>query len=204
MNAFKSVQEFDDACLELAEREPLLETVINEVGLPVPVFREPDFQTLVHIILEQQVSLASAAAVFKRLQDRLGPVTTENISTRSVDDLRTCGITRMKSEYIVGLAKSVIEQNIELHKWSPELKQNLLSIRGIGPWTVDIYFLMALRGKDIWPASDLALATAVKRLQKAAVLLDNNKLTKLAEPWQPYRSAAAQMLWNYYLQGLKN
>lgn len=165
--------------------------------------RKPGFATLIQIILEQQVSLASAAAMFNRLQQRTVPLEPGRIVELGESHLRELGFTRQKTTYCLDLANSILESHLEIERL-PKLEDEavraaLMEIKGIGSWSADVYLLMVLRRPDIWPASDLALATAAFEVKRLKQRPSPQSLTKLAEPWRPFRSVAARMLWQAYL-----
>ena len=163
--------------------------------------RRPGFPTLLRIVLEQQVSLVSARAMFARLKSNIEPFTALGFIDAGEPYLRSLGVTRQKAHYCVEVAEAFTNGHLsELGRMNDEEAQStLLSIKGVGPWTANIYLLMALRRPDIWPDGDVALATAVGRLRKLEHRPSFADLAKIAESWRPYRSVAARMLWQYYL-----
>lgn len=165
--------------------------------------RRPGFPTLVHIILEQQVSLAAARTMFLRLQARLGGMSPALIERTGVGGLRDLGLTRQKSAYIHGLAIALLDRHLDLSALArgpdAEGRQALLALPGIGPWTVDIYYLMALRRPDIWPQGDLALADALHRTLHLTGRPSTEQQREISEAWAPWRSVAARLLWQSYL-----
>lgn len=165
--------------------------------------RKPGFSTLVHIILEQQVSLASAASMFERLQRNIVPLEPERFVHLGEPHLRTLGLTRQKTAYCLHLAETILTSQLKLGGLAKlsdeEVKTALMQVKGIGSWSAEVYMLMVLRRPDIWPASDLALATAAFKLKRLKQRPTPERLTQLAENWRPFRSVAARMLWQYYL-----
>lgn len=166
--------------------------------------RRPGFATLVHIILEQQVSLAAARTMYLRLRTRLqGEVTPEGIAGMGIAGLRQFGLTRQKSAYVHSLATAILDRQLDLSfvARAPDAigREALLALPGIGPWTVDIYYLMALRRPDIWPQGDLALADAMHRVFELKTRPGREQQAKMAAQWAPYRSVAARLLWQSYL-----
>ncbi len=188
---------------ELAAKDADLARALERFGPPPLWGRQPGFATLVRIILEQQVSLASAAAVFRNLQSTVPEMTPEHIKTLSAKGLRTLGFTRQKAAYCEGLAVSIISGQVnlaELRRMEDEAARNsLLNIRSIGPWTANIYLLMALRRPDIWPDGDLALAESARRIKGLRKRPSYERLNKMAQKWTPWRSVAARILWHAYL-----
>lgn len=167
--------------------------------------RATGFTTLVHIILEQQVSLKSAKAMLVRLQSAIDPFTPERFVELGETHFRGLGVTRQKSAYLLHLSGSILSGDLSLTKLSrlsdDEARQRLTQIKGIGLWSADVYLLMAMRRADIWPAGDLALAIAVKELWGLHLRPTPEELERIAERWRPYRAVAARMLWQHYLFG---
>jgi DNA-3-methyladenine glycosylase II len=169
--------------------------------------RRPGFSTLIQIILEQQVSLASAASIFARLKKNVVPFHPERMIQLGEGHLKSLGLTRQKAAYSLHLAQSLRDKRLNLSQLSrlsdADAKAVLMELKGIGSWSADIYLLMALRRADIWPASDLALAIAITKLKQLLSKPALNELSNMAEEWRPFRSVAARMLWQYYLATLQ-
>ena len=163
--------------------------------------RRPGFSTLLRIVLEQQVSLVSARAMFRRLKTNVNPFTPEQFIESGEIYLRSLGMTRQKAHYAIQVADAFTNGRLKhVSGMSDEdAHANLRSIKGVGPWTANIYLLMALKRPDIWPDGDIALASSVCRLRKMKTRPSFAELTRIAERWRPYRSVAARMLWQYYL-----
>jgi DNA-3-methyladenine glycosylase II len=166
--------------------------------------RRPGFATLVRIILEQQVSLAAARTLYGRLVTHLGGVTPERVAAFQVSGLREFGLTRQKAAYCHGLALRLRDGSLDLAAAArgPDEtgRRTLLAVPGLGPWSVDIYYLMALRRPDIWPTGDLALAVALRELKRLKRLPGADEQQRLARRWAPWRSVAARMVWAHYLE----
>jgi len=184
-----------------------LARILANHGTPPLWAREPGFITLVRIILEQQVSLSSADAMYRRLVDRIKPLTTTTVLAAGAPVLRSFGVTRQKSAYFINVAEAIENGQLDLEQIgcdSDELAiEKLTSVKGIGPWTAKIYLLMALGRPDVWPVGDIALATAVKNLKGLQQRPTQPELTEIANTWRPYRATAARLLWHYYLAGMK-
>jgi DNA-3-methyladenine glycosylase II len=187
----------------LAERDADLARVVERLGHPPIWGRRPGFPALVRIILEQQVSLRSAEAMFRRIETHLGGITPETFSKAGVRGLRGLGVTRQKAAYCHGLARRLLDGTLDLTavaRGADDIgRRTLLDIPGLGPWSVDIYYLMALRRPDIWPRGDLALATALRDLKKLPGLPSHDQQLEFASAWAPWRSVAARILWAHYL-----
>jgi DNA-3-methyladenine glycosylase II len=165
--------------------------------------RPASFETLVKIILEQQVSLASAASMFTRLQRNIFPFTPARFLELDSPQLRSLGLTRQKASYCLHLSHSLHNGDIRLRQLTrlsdDEAKAALMKLKGIGSWSADVYLLMVLLRPDIWPASDLALAIAVRDLRGSKDVPRLSEMQELGIKWRPYRSVAARMLWQFYL-----
>ncbi len=187
----------------MAARDPDLARVHSRLGDPPIWGRRPGFPALVKIILEQQVSLRSAAAMYRRIDDHVGGMSPQNVGRIGVAGLRKIGVTRQKAAYCHGLARRVIEGALDLAAVSRAADEDgrrmLLDVPGLGPWSVDIYFLMALRRPDVWPRGDLALASALRDVKGLRALPSHEQQLELSQAWAPWRSVAARILWAYYL-----
>ena len=167
--------------------------------------RKPGFATLVRIILEQQVSLASGRAIYRRIECDLGRVNVTNVVEAGVSRLRSLGVTRQKAGYCIEVATAVEGGRLNFRRLSrsndDRVRNELLAIKGIGPWTANVYLLMALRRPDIWPPGDVALLTALQHLRKLKQRPSNEHAIREAEQWRPWRAVAARILWHGYLSG---
>lgn len=195
-----------DAVRILVSRDPALAEIVERHGTPPLWARRPGFATLVRIILEQQVSLASAAALFARLECEIeGGVAPASVAATGYDGLRSLGVTRQKADYVSALAEQVQAGRLRLDKLArrsdDEVLAALTSARGIGPWTARIYALMALRRPDVWPTGDLALQKAVAALNHLPIRMKDAEMVTIAERWRPWRAVAARILWHGYLSG---
>jgi DNA-3-methyladenine glycosylase II len=191
------------AAAELAERDRDLRRIFTSYGPPPLWARKPGFPTLIKIILEQQVSLRSAASMFARLRQNVAPFNAARFCELGPDFFRSLGVTRQKTAYCLHLAEALVSKQLRLsrlHSLSDEeVKAELMKLKGIGSWSADIYLLMALQRPDIWPSGDLALAAAVADVRRMDGLPRADELESLAKRWKPYRAVAARMLWQYYL-----
>ena len=190
---------------ELAAIDPDLAGIAERHGVPPLWAREPGFETLVQIILEQQVSLASAEAARRRLVGAAGAVEPAAIVAAGEDALRAAGLTRQKARYLVGLARDVLDGRLDLAAVAAadddDARARLMGRLGIGRWTADIYLLMALGRPDVWPTGDLALAGAMRRAKGLDALPTGAEQEVIAEAWRPWRAVAARLLWHAYLAG---
>jgi DNA-3-methyladenine glycosylase II len=195
-----------DAAKELAMLDSDMARLLKNHGTPPLWGREPGFATLVRIILEQQVSLASADAMYRRLSNAIEPIVPESIIDAGALHLRSFGVTRQKAAYFINLAEAIQAGALDLHALDKESDEaaieQLVAVKGVGPWTAKIYLLMVLRRPDVWPVGDVALATAVKNLRGLQSRPTQPELTEIAKAWRPHRATAARMLWHYYLSGM--
>lgn len=191
------------AARELAARDEMLAAIHARHGDPPLWRREEGFTTLVHIILEQQVSLKSAKSMLVRLEGLIQPFRPERFLELGDAHLRGLGVTRQKSSYLIDLSASIVDGKLSFTKLArmsdDDVRLALTKIKGIGSWSADVYLLMAMRRADIWPAGDLALAVAMKELMGLAARPGPLELERWAEQWRPHRAVAARMLWQYYL-----
>jgi len=175
---------------------------------PPPLWeRQPGFVTLIRIILEQQVSLASADAMFQRLKRNIKPLTPTTVSEAGESFLRSFGVTRQKAGYFINVAQAMQSGELDLEALAQESDEiaieKLTSVKGVGQWTAKIYLLMALCRPDVWPVGDVALATAFKSLKGRSDRPTQAELSDIAQAWRPHRATAARMLWHYYLSGMQ-
>lgn len=198
-----SAEALDQALQSLAARDPILARLLAEFGPPPMWAREPGFPTLLRTILEQQVSLASARAAYEKLLVIATPLTPERLLELSDSELKAVGFSRQKARYGRELAAAIASGQLNLdglHALDDEdARAELTRVKGIGRWTADIYLLLALRRSDIWPAGDLALATAVRQAMGLAATPDSARMEVIGATWRPWRAAAARLLWHYYL-----
>ena len=188
---------------QLADIDPDLGSVLCRLGEPPMWGREPGLPALIQIILEQKVSLTAARTIYRRLTRHLGAVTAESVFAVQVDGLRGLGMTRQKAGYCHGLATRVLDGSLDLtsvaHGPDETGRQVLLGVPGLGPWSADVYYLMALRRPDVWPQGDLALAAALREIKHLNALPTRDEQQLLASAWAPWRSVAARILWAHYL-----
>lgn len=196
-------QRLAEAANSVALIDKDLAQILAVHGTPPLWARKPGFITLVRIILEQQVSLASADAMYRRLLDNINPLTTGSVLSAGAPFLRSLGITRQKATYFINVAQAIQNGTLNLQKTGKESDESaivrLTSVKGIGPWTAKIYLIMALRRPDVWPVGDIALATAVKNMKGWQERPTQPELSEIAQAWRPYRATAARLLWHYYL-----
>ncbi len=191
------------AVAELAGRDPGLGAIAARFGTPPLWAREPGFPTLVHLILEQQVSLASAKAAFDRLVAATDPLTPAALLALDDSQLLAIGFSRQKARYARALATAVAAGDLDLDALpaadDDEVDRRLTALPGIGPWTATIYRLMVLLRPDAWPVGDIALAQAIAETHGLAARPAPGEMHAIAEGWRPLRAVAARLLWHHYL-----
>jgi DNA-3-methyladenine glycosylase II len=198
----------DDATLldgvrALTATDPDLLGILERHGPPPLWARKPGFETLVRIILEQQVSLASGQAAYERLAGAVARVSPETLGAIDPSVLESAGLTRQKSRYLRALGSAVTAGALDLRGLAglddAAIRATLCAVPGIGTWTADVYLLMALGRPDAWPSADIALATSMARVKRLPARPTPDEMEQLAEPWRPWRAVAARLLWHAYL-----
>ena len=195
---------FKKICNKLARIDKDLHLIIKEHGHPPMWTRPATFQSLILFILEQQVSLASAYAAFKKLREKIGYVTPAKILSLSDAELRACYFSRQKIIYARELAKAVQSKQLSLKKISlaheDEVRHELKKIKGIGDWTVDVYLMHSLQRTDLFPLGDIALVNSLKETKQLHKHISKEDMLAIAESWRPYRTIAAMILWHSYIK----
>lgn len=190
---------------QLIKQDQIFDFIYNEYGPPPNWQRPQGFISLSRIILEQQVSLASANAHFQKLDNYVEEFTPSNIQKMSDQEMRICQISRQKAKYLRALSEAILHREINLNKLpemnEQEIRRQLTRINGIGVWTTDIYLMFCLQAKDIFPVGDIALKNTAKEL---IGVNSNEKIISVAERWKPLRSLAAYFFWHYYLKKRKS
>lgn len=195
---------FRGICGKLARRDTELAAIIREHGHPPMWTRPATFQTLILIILEQQVSLASAYAAFKKLKEKIGYVTPAKILELSDAEMRACYFTRQKTGYARELALAVQSRELKLSQLSSlpdeEVRSQMIRLKGIGHWTIDVFLMHALQRTDLFPLGDIALVNSLKETKNLPAHTSKNEMLQIAEAWRPYRTIAAMILWHSYIR----
>lgn len=203
MNRF-STETFTNICTLLAKKDDDLASIIQQYGFPPMWSRPATFQTLILTILEQQISLASAYAAFKRLKEKVGYVTPQKILALTDEELRACYFTRQKIVYARELATAIKTKKLVLSRLinlpDEAIRTELKKLKGIGDWTVDVYLMHALQRSDLLPLGDIALVNSMREHKKLGKDFPKEKMLQLAEPWKPYRTVATMILWHAYIK----
>jgi DNA-3-methyladenine glycosylase II len=203
------IKRFDETnfrllCDKLTRKDNDLRKIIKEHGYPPMWTRPATFQSLILFILEQQVSLASAYAAFKKLKEKIGFVTPSKILSLSDAELRACYFSRQKIIYARELADAVKNKQLILKrltdKHEDEIRFELKKIKGIGDWTVDVYLMHSLQRTDLFPLGDIALVNSLKEVKQLHPKISREEMMKIAQPWRPYRTIASMILWHAYIK----
>lgn len=199
-----SATDFHTICDTLAQADEWLASVIAAHGYPPMWTRANTFESLVHIILEQQVSLASALAALRKLQEKTGNnLTPQQILALTDEELRACYVSRQKAVYIRALATALDTRTLVLDELTrlPDdtVRAALTQLKGIGNWTADVYLMFVLQRTDLFPIGDLAAVNALKKLKALPKDTTREAILDIAAQWAPYRTVACMILWHFYL-----
>nr|WP_314840389.1 DNA-3-methyladenine glycosylase 2 family protein [uncultured Flavobacterium sp.] len=185
----------------LLEKDAIFKSIIENYGLPTVPKRPQGFETLVLLILEQQVSIDSAKATFLKIKTTLKTMAPEALLDVSDADFRNLGVSRQKTSYIKALATALLNKELDLEslpaKTAQEVREELIKIKGIGNWTIDIYLMFCLQAPDVLPLGDIAVVNTLKELLD---IHDKELMYAHAQQWSPYRSYATYLLWHHYLK----
>ena len=184
----------------LSEKDTIFKLIIEKYGLPTIPKRPQGFETLVLLILEQQVSIDSAKATFLKLREKIKIFEPAILRGLSDEEFRTLGVSRQKTSYIKALSNAILNKDIDLEslpaKTADQVRQELIKIKGIGNWTIDIYLMFCLQASDLLPLGDIAVINTIKELLD---IHEKDAMEVHAVQWSPYRSYATFLLWHYYL-----
>jgi DNA-3-methyladenine glycosylase II len=185
----------------LSQKDEVLKTIIADFGLPIIQKREEGFASMCHIILEQQVSIASAKAAYEKLVNLVGKVDPFNISNATDQDLRTCGISRQKTIYLKDLAQRVINKELSFSslpmKTEQQIRKELIQIKGVGNWSIDVYLMFCMQSQDIIPLGDIAIKNTLMELYNCQ---SEEEMLVISSNWKPFRTLASFIIWHYYLK----
>ncbi len=196
-------QTLNDAFKHLIKKEPLFKKVLEEKNYKINLFnKKKGFEGLISLIVEQQLSVASAKAIFNRIKGLIKPFTAKKFIEIKETDLKKAGLSSQKINYCKGIANKIISGDLNLKKLEKksdaEAIKELVKIKGIGEWTAKCYLLGCLKRIDIWPSSDLGIIVAIQKLKDMEERSKELTIEEIAEPWSPYRSVAALLLWSTY------
>ena len=191
----------EEAIAYLYKKDKVFKQISQQFGIPVQPKRPQGFETLVLLILEQQVSIDSAKATFNKLKIAIPDFSIENLFVFSDENFRSCGVSRQKAKYIKALAEAILSKELDLEslafKDAEVVRQELIKIKGIGNWTIDVYLMFCLNSLDIIPLGDIAVVNTMKELLD---IHTKEEMEIYAQKWKPYRSVATYFLWHYYLE----
>lgn len=196
-------QSLEEAIAYLSKTDPDFRKVIKERNKQIILFkRTSGFEGLINLIVEQQLSVASAAAIFKRLKESIVPFSPKKFSLLEKDIFKLAGLSQQKIDYCKGISEACLSKALDfkvLEKMTNiEVEKELVKLKGVGQWTAQCYLLGCMSRIDAWPSSDLGLQVAIKKLKNLKVRPEKLTIEKIAEPWRPFRSVAALILWSAY------
>jgi DNA-3-methyladenine glycosylase II len=185
----------------LSQKDGVLKTIIADFGLPIIQKREEGFASMCHIILEQQVSIASAKAAYEKLVSLVGTVNPSNIYDASDQDLKSCGISRQKIIYLKDVAQRVISKELSFSslpmKTEQQIRNELIQIKGVGNWSIDVYLMFCIQSQDIIPLGDIAIKNTLIELYNCQ---SEDEMVAVSSNWKPFRTVASFIIWHYYLK----
>ena len=185
----------------LSQSDSNFAKILTAYGEPNIIERPQGFETICKIIFEQQVSLESGKACFDKLKALVGQFTPEKILNCSEADFRQCGLSRQKATYVTALADTIVSREIDPESFNlktpEEIRIEMIKIKGIGHWTIDVYLMFSMKSPDIIPLGDIGIITTIKELWNVD---SKEEIVKLSESWKPFRTTAAFFLWHYYLK----
>ena len=203
MNQDLNKQSLKEAIAYLSKADPDFRKVIKERNKQIILFKRPSgFEGLINLIVEQQLSVASAAAIFKRLKKSIVPFSPKKFSLLENDIFKLAGLSQQKIDYCKGISEACLSKALDfkvLEKMTNiEVEKELVKLKGVGQWTAQCYLLGCMSRIDAWPSSDLGLQVAIKKLKNLEVRPEQLTTEKIAESWKPFRSVAALILWSTY------
>ena len=191
----------DESLIVLIQKDDVLKRIISEFGLPIIQKREEGFASMCHIILEQQVSIASAKAAYEKLVNLVGEVDPFTIHNATDEDLRSCGISRQKTIYLKDVAQRVIRKELSFSslpmKTEQQIRNELIQIKGVGNWSIDVYLMFCMQSQDIIPLGDIAIKNTLIELYNCQ---SEEEMLAISSNWKPFRTLASFIIWHYYLK----
>ncbi len=184
----------------LTNTDKTLKLILEKFGEPIIQKREEGFASMCHIILEQQVSIASAKATYLKLEKHFGALNPEKVIQASETELRTCGLSRQKITYVKDLAEKVLSNQIDFSsfktKTETQIRNELITIKGVGNWSIEVYLMFCLQLPDIIPLGDIAIKNTMIELYQTQTIED---MKLISDSWKPFRTYASYTIWHYYL-----
>jgi DNA-3-methyladenine glycosylase II len=185
----------------LSKKDEKLKSILDNLGQPIIQKRQEGFASMCHIILEQQVSIESAKACYLKLENYLHQLTPEIIYQAPDHELKSCGISRQKIVYLKDLASKVLSNEINFESFSSktetQIREELITIKGVGNWSIEVYLMFCLQLPDVIPLGDIAIRNTLKELYHCQTLEEMEQITN---HWKPYRTFASFLIWHYYLE----
>lgn len=185
----------------LTSKDKTLKFILDNFGNPIIQKREEGFASMCHIILEQQVSIASAKACYVKLENHFGEITPEIIINASDDELRSCGVSRQKIIYLKDLASKVLSNEIDFQSYATkseeQIREELITIKGVGNWSIEVYLMFCIQSPDIIPLGDIAIKNTLKELYNCQT---QEEMQSISDNWRPFRTFASYTIWHYYLK----
>ncbi len=191
----------DEALIVLTQKDEVLKRIISEFGLPIIQKRKEGFASMCHIILEQQVSIASAKAAYEKLVNLVGKVDPFTIHNATDEELGSCGISRQKTIYLKDVAQRVIRKELSFSslpmKTEQQIRNELIQIKGVGNWSIDVYLMFCMQSQDIIPLGDIAIKNTLMELYNCQ---SEEEMLAVSSNWKPFRTLASFIIWHYYLK----
>jgi DNA-3-methyladenine glycosylase II len=185
----------------LSKKDKILKSILKNSGNPIIQKREEGFAAMCHIILEQQVSIASAFACYKKIENYFGKITPTIIFNCKDEELRACGVSRQKITYLKDLAAKVLNNQLQFDTFSTkseeQIREELITIKGVGNWSIEVYLMFCLQSPDVIPLGDIAIKNTLKELYDCQT---QEEMEKISDNWKPYRTLASFTIWHYYLK----
>lgn len=191
----------DSAILFLSSKDEILKHILDTFGNPIIQKRDEGFASMCHIILEQQVSIASAKSCYVKLENHFGLISPESISNSDDLELRNCGVSRQKIIYLKDLASKVLSKEIDFESYvtksEEQIRKELITIKGVGNWSIEVYLMFCLQSPDIIPLGDIAIKNTLKELYNCETV---EEMQSISDNWKPFRTFASYTIWHYYLK----
>ena len=185
----------------LTSKDETLKFILDNFGNPIIQKREEGFASMCHIILEQQVSIASAKACYVKLENHFKTISPEIILNSNDDELRNCGVSRQKIIYLKDLANKVLSNAIDFQSYATkseeQIREELITIKGVGNWSIEVYLMFCLQSPDIIPLGDIAIKNTLKELYNCQT---QEEMQSISDNWKPFRTFASYTIWHYYLK----
>jgi DNA-3-methyladenine glycosylase II len=195
-----SAKHIDDAIATLIAADKRFHPVVKRAGKPpfVPR-RRHGFEALMDIVVSQQLSIAAADTIFGRVKEKVAPFDPATLLATAPETLRACGLSAPKQKHMKSIATAIIDGTLDLKRvrrmHDNDAREHLTAIKGIGPWTADIYLMSSLGRADIWPVADVGLQAAITRALGLKKRPSEKQMEKLSKAWQPWRTVVARLLW---------